>query len=332
VLQFDNLSPDSADAYLADGLTEEVISRLGKLRRLQIKRASRVAVGRVRDSVPDYLVSVGRAMGVRYLVEGNVRSAGGRIRVVVRLVTAADGFRVWGEEYSAASTDLLALETDLASKVAAGVAGEMSASERASLGAPPTQNAQAYEHFLKGDYYVSLRTERGDIRAVSEYQEALRLDPAFNRARARMAYAYGMCSNYGYDCFGLGKDSLLARGFAVADSALRQDSTTSDAWLALAFLRLEKDPRTAGRCSPGNRKRRPARSTERGGPSCSRIRAEASRRGLVRGASLSARFGDRAGAPDHAFAIRATRILPTPFSGVAGFDRQCSGGIAAAVG
>jgi len=244
VLQFDNLSPDSADAYLADGLTEEVISRLGKLRRLQIKRASRVAVRRVRDSVPDYLVSVGRALGVRYLVEGNIRSVGGRIRVVVRLVTAADGFRVWGEEYDAASTDLLALETDLASKVAAGVAGEMSASERASLGAPPTQNAQAYEHLLKGDYYVSLRTERGDIRAVSEYEEALRLDPTFNRARARMAYTYGMCSNWGYDCFGLGKDSLLARGFAVADSALRQDSTTSDAWLALAFLRLEKDPRT----------------------------------------------------------------------------------------
>jgi adenylate cyclase len=119
----------------------------------------------------------------------------------------------------------------------------MSASERASLGAPPTQNAQAYEHFLKGDYYVALRTERGDIRAVSEYEEALRLDPTFNRARARMAYTYGSCSNYGYDCFGLGKDSLLARGFAVADSALRQDSTTSDAWLALAFLRLEKDPR-----------------------------------------------------------------------------------------
>ena len=246
VLHFDNLSPDTADAYLAAGLTEEIISRLGKVGRLQVKKASRDAVRRVRDSVPDYLPSVGRALAVRYLVEGNVRSAGGRIRVVVSLVKSADGFRVWGEEYDRASPDLLALQADIASQVATGVAGEMSASERASLRAQPTRNAQAYEHFLKGDYNITLRAE-GAARvrkALTEYQEALRLDPAFNRARSRVAYAYGMCSNYSYDCFGLGKDSLLARGFAAADSALRQDSTTSDAWLALTMLRLEKDPRT----------------------------------------------------------------------------------------
>jgi serine/threonine-protein kinase len=246
VLHFDNLSPDTADAYLAAGLTEEIISRLGKVGRLQVKKASRDAVRRVRDSVPDYLPSVGRALAVRYLVEGNVRSAGGRIRVVVSLVKSADGFRVWGEEYDRASPDLLALQADIASKVATGVAGEMNASERASLGAQPTRNAQAYEHFLKGDYNITLRAE-GAARvrkALTEYQEALRLDPAFNRARSRVAYAYGMCSNYAYDCFGLGKDSLLARGFVAADSALRQDSTTSDAWLALTILSLERDPRT----------------------------------------------------------------------------------------
>src|SRR5207247_481023 len=93
VLYFDNLSPDTADAYLADGLTEEITSRLGGVQRLQIKRPSRDAARRLRDTVPVYLVAVGRVLRVRYLVEGSVRRAGARVRVSVRLVKAANGFR-----------------------------------------------------------------------------------------------------------------------------------------------------------------------------------------------------------------------------------------------
>src|SRR5207302_2969145 len=86
VLYFDYLSPDTADLYLADGLTEEITSRLGGVQRLQIKRPSRDAARRLRDTVPDYLVAVGRVLRVRYLVEGSVRRAGARVRVSVRLV------------------------------------------------------------------------------------------------------------------------------------------------------------------------------------------------------------------------------------------------------
>jgi Tfp pilus assembly protein PilF len=80
-------------------------------------------------------------------------------------------------------------------------------------------------------------------RAIVEYQQAVRLDPLFTQAHARMAFAYGLCSQSGLACFGLGRDSLIARGSAAADAALRMDSTSSDAWLALAALRNEKDPR-----------------------------------------------------------------------------------------
>ena len=243
VLYFENLSPDSADAYLADGLTEEIISRLGGVARLQVKRSSRDAVRRVRDTVPDYLVAVGRALSVRYLVEGSVRSAGGRVKVAVRLVTSADGFRVWGEEYERTTADLLALESELAGSVAAGITGRLTPSERASLGSQPTLNPQAYEHLLRGNYHLALR-DRGFDRALAEYQEALRLDPGFSRAHARMALAYGGCSNWRYPCLGLGRDSLLARGLVAADNALRLDSTTADAWLALGLLRSEQHPLT----------------------------------------------------------------------------------------
>src|SRR5437870_12674462 len=79
VLYFDNLSPDTTDAYLADGLTEEVASRLGDIRRLLVKQASRETVRRLRESTPDYRISMGHAMAVRYLVEGSLRRAGPRV-------------------------------------------------------------------------------------------------------------------------------------------------------------------------------------------------------------------------------------------------------------
>ena len=92
VLYFDNLSPDTADAYLADGLTEEITARLGDLPQLQIKRPSRDAVRRLRDTVPDYLVVLGRLLRVRYLVEGSVRRAGTQVLVSARLVERTTAF------------------------------------------------------------------------------------------------------------------------------------------------------------------------------------------------------------------------------------------------
>jgi len=106
VLYFDNLSSDTSDAYLADGLTEEITSRLGELPRLQIKRPGRDVVRRLRDTVPDYLVALGRILRVRYLVEGSVRRAGPRVRVSARLLGAGDGFRVWSADYDRAASDL----------------------------------------------------------------------------------------------------------------------------------------------------------------------------------------------------------------------------------
>src|SRR5256886_14200052 len=158
VLYFDNLSPDTADAYLADGPTEEITSRLGGVQRLQIKRPSRDAARRLRDTVPDYLVAVGRVLRVRYLVEGSVRRAGARVRVSVRLVKAANGFRIWGEDYDRATSDLLVLQEAIAREVATGIAGRLVPTERAALAARPTRNPEAFERFLRGNYYLTQRT------------------------------------------------------------------------------------------------------------------------------------------------------------------------------
>jgi len=243
VLSFENLSRDTADAYLADGLTEEVTSRLGDLTQLQVKRPNRNAVRRLQDSVPD-IVAVGRVLRVSYLVEGSVRREGARVRVSVRLVRGGDGFRVWGAAYNRTTADLLALQEEIAQEVATGIAGRLAPADRAALAGRPTRSSAAYEHFLRGNYYVAQRAPRLAARAIDEYDAAVQLDPGFTRALARLAYGYWLLLNLNWEYKGLPSDSLLARGFGAVNQALRQDSGSSDSWMVQGSLLAIRHPRT----------------------------------------------------------------------------------------
>ncbi|MGH7538306.1 MAG: tetratricopeptide repeat protein [Gemmatimonadales bacterium] len=242
VLYFDNLSPDSADAYLADGLTEEITSRLGDVGRLQVK--SRNAVRRFRVAPLADFAAVGRALTVRYLVEGSVRRAGERVRVSARLIDARTGFRVWGDDYDRATRDLLSLQADIASEVAIQVGGRLLPAERARLATRPTRHPEAYDHFLRGNYYLAQRTPRAVGRAIEAYETAARLDPAFTSAIARAAYGYALYLEWGWAYPGLPVDTLLSRGFAAAERALARDSSATDAWMARGYMLLHRFPRT----------------------------------------------------------------------------------------
>ena len=242
VLYFDNLSADTSDVYLAEGLTEEIIARLGQVRRLVVK--SRNAVWRYRRAAANDPASLGRALGVANLVSGSVRRSGDRLRVAIELVAAASGTRLWGEQYDRTRVDLLAIEEDIGTAVATAVAGQLLPAERASLAAPPTRSPVAYDRYLRGNYHFSFRTPEALRRAIGEYEAALRLDPGFTAALARIALAYGAYVDWGWPHANLSLDSLLARGLAAADRAVRQDSNTSDAWMARGWLLSHKRPRT----------------------------------------------------------------------------------------
>jgi TolB-like protein/Tfp pilus assembly protein PilF len=241
VLYFENLSADSADAHLSDGLTEEVTSRLADLARLQVKKPNRTALRRLQDSVPD-LAAVAAVLRVRYLVEGSLRREGPRVRVSVRLIR--DGFQIWGVDYNRSTAGLLALQEEIAREVATGIAGRLAPADRAALAGRPTRNAEAYERFLRGNYYVAQRSPRLAARAIEEYEAALRLDPGFTRARARLGYCYWSLLNFSWEYEGLPAESLLARGFRAVDGALRQDSSSSDAWMVRGSLLAIRNPRT----------------------------------------------------------------------------------------
>jgi adenylate cyclase len=242
VLYFDNLSPDTADAYLADGVTEELIVRIGRVRRLAV--SSRYAVRRFRGRPLEYPATLGRDLNVFYLVTGSVRRSGDHVRVTAELMRAATGVRVWGEVFDREEGDLLALQTDLASDVATGIIGRLAPAERTTIADRPTRSTVAYEHFLRGNYALAQRSPSGTLTALQEYQAALRLDSGFSAAGARAAFAYALFPAWGWKHPTLSTDSLLARGMAAADAVLRRDSTSSDVWMAYGLLLWLRHPGT----------------------------------------------------------------------------------------
>ena len=233
VLYFDNLSRDTSDTYLAEGLTDELITRLGQVDRLQVK--SRGAVRRFRGSTDDPVV-VGRALGVAHLVSGSVRREGDRLRVTVELTRAATGAHVWGDVFDRTSRDLMSVESDIASAIATAVGGRLAPSERQVITARPTTNPAAYDHVLRGDFLLAHRNGGDARRAVAEYEAAVALDPAFARAWAHMSLAWYLFLDWDWPHPGLSRDSVLALGSAASERALAADSLSADGWATRGLL------------------------------------------------------------------------------------------------
>jgi TolB-like protein len=226
---------DSADQYLADGITEEMIWRLGRIERLAIP--SRAAVRRYRNAASVEPGILGQALGAQYLVSGSVERGLARLRVRVELVDATTGGHVWGATFDRDFGDVLAIQDSIAGAVATEVVGRLAAAERVALMTRPTDNPEAYDHYLRGNFHLSRRTSEADgRRAVQEYEAALALAPRFPAALARLGLVYGIYASWPWAHPTLGTDSLIARGLAAADRAIALDSASSDGWLARGFL------------------------------------------------------------------------------------------------
>jgi TolB-like protein len=238
VLYFDNASRDTADAYLADGITEEIISRLGQVARIQVK--SRYLVRRYRGGMDEDPATIGRTLGVASIVTGSVRRGGNRVRVTAEMVRTASGDVVWSERYDRDDADVLTLQGDLASAVATAIAGRLAPAERQALAAQPTRSREAWDRFVRGNYFLARRTPEAHARAVEEFVAAAQLDPGFTRARARAGYAYGVAAWRSDPVNGLAPDSSSRLARQAADRAVRADPRSSDAWMALSVAQLQR--------------------------------------------------------------------------------------------
>jgi adenylate cyclase len=231
---------DTADTYLADGLTEDITSLLSNLASVQVKSPGMVR--RAQRVAPGNAPVIARALGVQYLVDGSVRRIGSRVRVSARLLTGTTAVATWGDVFDRTPEELLALPTVIARQVAARVGGAIASG--ATLGTLRTKSPAAYDHYLRGNFFLAQRSAEGTGRALREYREAERLDSGFAAAIGRAAYAYAIARFLSVRLADVPVDSLTARGLAVADRALQRDSGSSDAWMARGSLLPFAKPRT----------------------------------------------------------------------------------------
>jgi adenylate cyclase len=189
VLPCANLSGDPEHEYFSDGLTEEVTGSLSRVRSLRVvARTSAFAFkGQNRD-----IREVGELLNVGAVVECSVRRVGERIRVTAQLINARDGFHLWTGTYDREGTDVIAIQSDLALRIATALEAELTPTERARLARRPTDNPVAHTLYQKGRFFWNQRTGSGYTRAIEYYEKAIEADPRYAEAYAGLATVYSM--------------------------------------------------------------------------------------------------------------------------------------------
>ena len=187
VLPFDNLSGDPEQEYFADGLTEDIITALSRWRMFPvIARNSTFAYkGKSTD-----VRQIGEALAARYVVEGSVRKAGGRVRITAQLIDAETGHHVWAERYDRDLADIFALQDEITEAIAAIIEPTVERTEHQRIIARPPSDLTAWEHGLRGYSYIYDGTKEGNAKAQDMFMRAIELDPNFARAHTGLAYTY----------------------------------------------------------------------------------------------------------------------------------------------
>ncbi len=184
-----NLGAQKSDEYLGDGLTEELLNALSKIKGLRVPGRSSCFAFKGRTG-EDIFKQVGDKLKVKSVLEGTVRRAGNKIRITAQLINVADGFRLWGEEYDKEMTDILAIQTEVAQSVVSALQLQLGSDEAKALAKKPTENAEAYRLYLLGRYHASRSKVADWETAMGYFQRALDLDRKFAMAYCGWADAY----------------------------------------------------------------------------------------------------------------------------------------------
>src|SRR5437870_9888172 len=183
VLPFENLSDEKQNAYFADGIQDDVLTNLSKIGDLKV--ISRTSVMPYRGKTSN-VREIGKALGVGAILEGSVRRIGNRVRVNVQLINADTDEHLWAEDYDRDLTDVFAIQTDLAQKIATELRAKLSPSEKALMERKPTENGEAYLAFVQAHDLQCAVEDLEKLRQSEQlYQRAIELDPNFALAIAR---------------------------------------------------------------------------------------------------------------------------------------------------
>jgi len=230
VLPFQSLSDEKENAYFADGMQDDILTNLSKIGDLKV--ISRMSVMSYRGDAVRNAREIGKALGVATLLEGSVRRSGNRVRVNVQLINASNDEHIWAEDYDGDLTDVFAIQTDLAQKIASALQAKLSPNEKARIDRRPTQNPDAYLLFVQAHDYANRMEMFHDtsLKAEPLFEQAIKLDPNFALAFAGLS----MVESWLYHA----SDPVPARREKArlnTDEALRLQPDLPEAHLALGF-------------------------------------------------------------------------------------------------
>jgi eukaryotic-like serine/threonine-protein kinase len=257
VLPFVNIGRDSADAYLADGLTNDLINALARVQGLRVTSRSVATSAREKFSSAS---EVGKALNVGRVLEGTVQRAGNRIRVTARVTNTDDGFMVWSDMFERELKDVFAVQDEISRAIADALGAQMAATPAAAAARGDaergTTDEVAYDMYLRGRHFFEQRGEAPLRRALDLFNQAAKKDPAFARAQAGLAGVYSVLPQYSAES----PDRVFAPAMAAATKAIQLDSTLAEAYAARAVLQTgrwqwraaEQDYRKAIALEPRN--------------------------------------------------------------------------------
>ncbi len=232
VLPLANISPDPADAYFADGMTEELIYRLSQIGGLRVIAHTSVMSYR---GARKRISQIGEELGVGVVLEGSVRKAGNRMRITAQLVDTRTEEHLWSCAYDRELEDVFALQRDIAHEVAQALKVKLLAGERRQLAKEATQDVEAYTLYLKGRHFWNQRTQEGLDRGIDYFQRALEADPEFAPAHAGLADSFAVLTALGF--------MTPEEGYPLAEEAaleaLRLDEGLAEAHASLGLIRWQ---------------------------------------------------------------------------------------------
>lgn len=248
VLPLVNSTGDSTNEYFADGMSEEFISSLSRLPDLKVigRTSSFQFKGKTDDSK-----SIGEKLGVYYLLEGSVRKSVDRVRIAVALIKSADGANVWSDTYDRELKDIFAVQSEIAGAVArelkVALLGSNGQAMRLTTAATPSnQNIDAYNALLQGNFYLECGSADDARKAINSYQEAIRLDPHYALAYAKLSYTAEFLDTRFGGVTPNEKAELPATARVAAAKALELDANLAEAHLAQGRLLADIDFDFAG--------------------------------------------------------------------------------------
>jgi len=234
VLPFADLSLKKDQEYFCDGMTDDIITKLSKLKKLKV--ISRTSVMQYKNTDKN-IKEIGQALGVASILEGSLQKEKDKIRVNVQLINVEDDFHLWAETYNRELESVFDIQDEISRSITEALRIELMGKEKVFLVKRYTENLEAYNLYLKGRYFWNKRTEEGYKKSLEYFKQAIEKDPTYALAYAGIADYYNLLGYYDY----LPPKEVFPRAEAAAKKALRIDDTLAEAHNSLAFVKENYD-------------------------------------------------------------------------------------------